>query len=131
MIDLWNRVTTNITIATTGIVAKVTSTVSNTPAKFPTVAVEQIDNRDTAMDLENSETAAISVMRIQVFSNKNITEARNISSVICDAMREMGYHRTFGPEPILNEADVSIFRTEMRFQRIVCSLDDIPRFATT
>ena len=131
MIDLWNRVTTNVSIATTGMVAKVSSTVSNTPSKFPAIAVEQIDNRDTASDMENTETAVVSVMRIQVFSNKSITEARNISATVCDAMREMGYRRTFGPEPVYNAADTSIYRTEIRFQRIVSSLDDIPKFATT
>lgn len=130
MIDVWNRVLTNITIALGDSVAKVTSTVSNAPSKFPTVAVEQIDNRDTAHDLENTETAVISVIRVQVFSNKSATEARSVSESVCDAMRQMKYSRTFGIQPIPNSVDTSIYRTEIRFQRIVNSVDEIPRFTT-
>jgi hypothetical protein len=108
-------------------VAKISSTVSYAPAKFPTVAVEQIDNRDYAVDLENTENAVMSVIRIQVFSNKNITEARNISGKICDVMRQMGYRRSFGPEPVLNASDTSIFRMEMRFRNVINGIDQIQR----
>jgi hypothetical protein len=128
VIDVWNRVMTNLTIALGDSVAKISSTVSYAPAKFPTVAVEQIDNRDYAVDLENTENAVMSVIRILVFSNKNITEARNISGKICDVMRQMGYRRSFGPEPVLNASDTSIFRMEMRFRNVINGIDQIQRF---
>ena len=108
MIDVWNRVMTNIVTAGGSSIAKVTNTTSNTPAQFPTVSVEQIDNSDAARDLENSENGVNSTIQIQAFSNKSLTEARNVMDIVCDAMRQMGYARTFGPEPLLNMSDTKI-----------------------
>ena len=128
MIDVWNRVMTNISIACGSSVAKVTSTTNDTPSEFPAVAVEQIDNRDYAVDLENSENGVMTVMQIQVFSNKSLTEARSIMNTICDAMRQMGYRRFSGPEPIPNMSNIKIIRTVARFRRFVGDLSEIPRF---
>ena len=130
MIDALNRVITNITIAGGDTIQKVTNTTSYLPAKFPAVAVEQLDNADAARDLENSENGVNSVIQIQSFSNKSVTEARNVINIACDAMRTMGYARTFGPEPILNMSDTKIFRLSARFRRFVGSIDDIPKFTT-
>lgn len=130
MIDPWNRVMTNIITAGGSNIAKVTNTTSNTPAQFPTVAVEQIDNNDAARDLENSENGVVSVIQIQVFSNKSLSDARSVMSIVCDAMRRMGYARTF-MEPLLNMSDTKIYRMSARFRRFVGSLDDIPKFPTT
>lgn len=131
MIDVWNRVMTNISTAGGSSIAKVTSTTSYTPAQFPAVAVEQIDNADAAIDLENTENGVYSTIQIQVFSNKSLSESRNVMGIVCDAMRTMGYVRTFGPEPLLNMSDTKIYRVSARFRRFVGSLDDIPRFATS
>jgi len=131
MIDALNRVITNITIAGGDTIKKVTNTTSYLPAQFPAVAVEQLDNADAARDLENSENGVNSVIQIQSFSNKSVTEARNAINIACDAMRTMGYARTFGPEPILNMSDTKIFRLSARFRRFVGSIDDIPKFETT
>ena len=60
MIDVWNRVITNIEIVGGSSIAKVTNTTDYAPSKFPTVAVEQIDNADAARDLENSENGVYS-----------------------------------------------------------------------
>lgn len=131
MIDVWNRVITNITIAGGDTIKKVTNTTSYLPAQFPAVAVEQLDNADAARDLENSENGVNSVIQIQSFSNKSLTEAREVINIACDAMRIMGYARTFGPEPILNMSDTKIFRLSARFRRFVESNDAIPRFDET
>lgn len=128
MIDVWNRVMTNIVTAGGTSIAKVTSTTNYTPSEFPTVAVEQIDNSDAAIDLENSENGTYSTMQIQVFSNKSLNDSRNVMGIVCDAMRDMGYVRTFGPEPMLNMSDTKIYRTSARFRRFVGSVDSIPRF---
>lgn len=130
MIDALNRVITNITIAGGDTIKTVTNTTSYLPAQFPAVAVEQLDNADAARDLENSENGVNSVIQIQSFSNKSVTEARNVINIACDAMRTMGYARTFGPEPILNMSDTKIFRLSARFRRFVGSIDDIPKFTT-
>lgn len=130
MIDVWNRVMTNIEIAGGTSIAKVTSTTSMAPSKFPAVAVEQIDAPDAAIDLENSENGVYSIIQIQSYSNKNLTESRNVMNIVCDAMRQMGFIRTFGPKPLLNMSDTKIYRTVARFRRFVGSLSDIPKFPT-
>lgn len=127
MIDPWNRVMTNIVTAGGDNIAKVTNTTNYNPSEFPAVAVEQIDNNDAARDLENSENGIISVMQIQAFSNKSITEARSVMNIVCDAMRRMGYIRTF-MEPLQNMSDTKIYRMSARFRRFVGSIDDIPKF---
>lgn len=128
MIDVWNRVITNIEIAGGDNIAKVTSTTNTAPSAFPTIAVEQIDNLDAAVDLENSENGVISIIQIQAFSNKSLTDAREAIKIACDAMRIMKYRRTFGPQPLQNMSDTKIYRLTARFRRFVGSLDDIPRF---
>lgn len=128
MIDVWNRVITNIEIAGGSSIAKVSNTTSSTPAEFPSVAVEEIDNPDAALDLENSENGVYSIIQIQSFSNKNLTEARKVMDIACDAMRQMGFVRTFGPNPLLNMSDTKIFRQVARFRRFVGSIDDVPKF---
>lgn len=131
MIDAWNRVMTNIAFATTGICSNITSSESDIPAAFPTILVTQVNDRDMAVDLENSENGVMSEIRIQTFSDKGLTEARNVLAVACDAMREMGYRRMWGPREVMNVSDRNVRRCEARFRRFVGDLADIPKFPTT
>jgi len=131
MIDVWNRVMTNLVTAGGDTIKKVTNTTSYMPARFPAIAVEQIDNADAARDLENSENGVYSVIQIQSFSNQSMTESRKVMGIACDAMRDMGYVRTFGAEPILNMSDTKIYRLSARFRRFIGSVDDIPKFEST
>lgn len=132
MIEPWNRVMTNLSIALTGKCSSIVSNTIDTPPKFPAIAVEQIGNSDTAVDLENTENAVTSMIRIRSYSVNGLNEARTVINAACDAMRLMGYIRTFGPEPIPNYADFNIRCEEARFRRIVTDVDyDIPKFATT
>lgn len=128
MIDPWNRVLTNVTKALEGKCSNIVSSESDTPSAFPAAMITVIDNRDQVSDLENTETGVASSMRINTFSNKSLTEARAIMAVACDAMRDMGYRRTFGPREIENVRDRNVKRVEARFRRFVGSLDDIPKF---
>lgn len=128
MIDPWNRVLTNVTRALEGKCSNIVSSESDTPSAFPAAMITVIDNRDQVSDLENTETGVTSSMRINTFSNKSLTEARTIMAVACDAMRDMGYRRTFGPREIENVRDRNVKRVEARFRRFVGSLDDIPKF---
>ena len=130
MIDVSNRVLTNIKTWISDLCKNVSNYSSKSPPAFPAVSVVQIDNSDACMDLENSENAVESVIEIQCYSNKNITEAKNIINQCCDAMRKMGYVRTYGPKPIDNASDTNIYRTVARFKRIVASVDQIKKFET-
>lgn len=127
MIDASNRVRTNVKTYISDVCQSVQGD-NNTPASFPAVSVEQIDNADTAVDLENEENAVTSVIEIQVFSNKNITEARMIANMCCDAMRSMGYARNYGPAKVKNASDSNIFRVVAQFRRVISSIDEIEKF---
>lgn len=128
MIDPWNRVLTNVSKALEGKCSNIVASETDTPSSFPATMITAIDNRDQVSDLENTETGVTSSMRINTFSNKSLTEARDIMAVACDAMRDMGYRRTFGPREIENVRDRNVKRVEARFRRFVGSLDDIPKF---
>ncbi len=129
MIDVSNRVRTNIKVYISDICKNVQND-SRTPTSLPAVSVKQIDNAETAVDLENTETAVVSVIEIQSFSNENITEAIKIINRVCDGMRIMGYVRNYGPTEIKNASDTNIYRMVARFKRIVSSVDEIEKFET-
>lgn len=130
MLDVSNRVLTNIKICVSDVCQNVQSSSSKSPPGFPALSVEQIDSPDAAVDLENSENAVTSVIEIQAFSNKNITEAKKVINKACDGMRFMGYVRTYGPKEVNNASDTNIYRMVARFKRIVSSVDEIKKFET-
>lgn len=130
MINVENRVLTNVKTYISDVCQTVQNDSAKSPASFPAVSVDQIDNPDTAVDLENAENAVVSMIEIQSFSNKNITEAKTIINKACDGMRIMGYVRQYGPKRIQNAADTNIFRMVARFRRIVSSVYEIEKFET-
>lgn len=130
MIDASNRVLTNIKTYVAETCKNVSNYSSKAPPEFPAVSVVQIDNPDACMDLENNENAVTSVIEIQCYSNKSNTETRNIINQCCDAMRMMGYRRTYGPKPVTNASDTSIYRAVARFTRLVSAVDEIEKFGT-
>ena len=87
MINVENRVLTNVKTYISDVCQTVQNDSAKSPASFPAVSVEQIDNPDTAVDLENTENAVTSTIEIQTFSNRNITEAKTIINKACDGMR--------------------------------------------
>ena len=128
MIDVWNRVMNNLLIADNGQSKSLVSNVTDMPPAFPALACEVIGASDAAVDLENSENGITSMIRVRAFSNNGLTEARKVINTACDAMRQMGYVRTFGPEPIAYMVDFNVRVMEARFRRFVGELDDIPKF---
>lgn len=130
MINVENRVLTNVKTYISDVCQTVQNDSAKSPASFPAVSVEQIDNPDTAVDLENAENAVVSMIEIQSFSNKDITEAKTIINKACDGMRIMGYVRQYGPKRVQNAADTNIYRMVARFRRIVSSVDEIEKFET-
>ena len=130
MINVENRVLTNVKTYISDVCQTVKNDSAKSPASFPAVSVEQIDNPDTAVDLENAENAVVSMIEIQSFSNKDITEAKTIINKACDGMRIMGYVRQYGPKRVQNAAETNIYRMVARFRRIVSSVDEIEKFET-
>lgn len=130
MIDVSNRVLSNIKTYVSDICSNVQGNTSKTPPGFPALGVVQIDNPDVALDLENSENAVESVIEIQSYSNKSLNEAKTLINKACDGMRIMGYVRRTGPMEVRNASDTNINRMVARFARIVSSVDEIKKFET-
>ena len=66
------------------------------PTSFPTVTIDEIDNRQFQRDSAKTEKFAAVRYRVQVFSNKasgKRTEARNIFNVIDTRLAELGFTR--------------------------------------
>lgn len=128
MIDVSNRVLSNIKQTISASCKNVVNDSSVTPAGFPAVSVEQIDNPDVAVDLENSENAVRSIIEIRSYSNKSLFESKSLINNCSDAMRIMGYERDYGPKKVDNVSDKNIYRMVARFKRIVSSVEDIDKF---
>ena len=84
----------------------------------------QLDNSSAADDLENNENAVNSGIEITVYSNRNLTEAKNIAALAADAMRNLGYRRT-GPFTPGNVADTNIYRVIYRYSRVIGVGDEL------
>jgi hypothetical protein len=119
MLDVQNRVLTRLKQNSTDICTKYTTDTSETPSEFPCVYFNQIGSRETATDMENNENAIESTIEIKVYSNKTQYEARRVAARQADILRELGYQRFYGPEPIPN-ASTGIHRVVARFRRIIC-----------
>ena len=93
---------------------------STTPPKFPAVAIVQSNNaiNETYTTFDSLENVAKEDYKVEVFSNLEKgkeTQAMEITSVISDAMSELGYVRTFC-EPIPN-ADSTVHRRMSRYRK--------------
>jgi len=126
MLRVRNRVITNIKIHTK--CENVQSEPNRKPPKFPTIGVQEIDGSERFLDLENNENGINSVIQINIYSQVGLDEVDELMSLCGEAMRLMGYIRTTGPLQIDNELDKSIHRQVARFNRLIGSLDEVPRF---
>lgn len=89
-----------------------------TTEKFPTASIVCIDGTPISETLNLEESNRRSTFDVDVYSNKSLNEAKNISSVIREAFRECGYHcRVF--EPLDNALDPNIKRFVGRFTRAI------------
>ena len=68
----------------------------SSPTSFPTVTIDEIDNRQFQRDSAKTEKFAAVRCRVQVFSNKSSgkrAEARSIFNVIDTRLTELGFTR--------------------------------------
>ena len=134
MLDVSNRVSTNVEIYIKRTYPNVNFQNYETasPPDLPTVSVVQIDNPEVALDLGGGDPtedfSVDSVIEIQVYSNKNVTEAKKILIEACNAMRGMAYRRTYGPTNVPTRNVPNQYRCVARFRRVVSSLNELPRF---
>ena len=118
MFDPFNRVFTIVKRKIFPQCRNAGTTTDDGPPAFPYAGFRQIDNSSAADDLENNENAVNSAIEITVYSNRNLTEAKNIAALAADAMRSLGYRRT-GPFTPGNVADTNIHRVIYRYSSII------------
>lgn len=81
-----------------------------TPAKFPTVTIDEIGNIPTALDSASVSKYADVVYRVQVFSNKENgkrAEAREIYKSVDEKLMELGlFAKTFTTTPAIYNSEI-------------------------
>ncbi len=93
---------------------------SATPPKFPAVSIVQSNNaiNETYTTFSSLENVVKEDYKVEVYSNLEKgkeTQAMEVTTVISDAMSELGYVRTFC-EPIPN-ADSTVHRRMSRYRK--------------
>lgn len=114
MIDIMNEVFDTVarTVREEHFGVRVLGEYMRTPASFPTVTVDEIQNTavDRLEDSSGEETYARVMYRIQVFSNKQNgkkAEARGIFATADSVMRRLGLRRvTYTTTPEIYESTV-------------------------
>ena len=81
-----------------------------TPAKFPTVTIDEIGNVPTELDSAATNKFADVVYRVQVFSNKENgkrAEARAIYKSVDEKLMELGlFAKTFTTTPAIYNSEI-------------------------
>lgn len=97
--------------------------VSTTP-KFPTVYLKKLQGAERGRDLEATSINAVVVgFQIDVIDNKSDNNAENVSDVIGDSMKTMGFEMVGDPFP--NSQSTDEYRFTSRWQRVIGSNDVI------
>lgn len=97
---------------------------SKIPSSFPYARLFPMSAPCFKSDLTGNECAITPAYQVDLFAKgkyalKNVYELDEVSH---NAMVEMGFHRTYGPEPIEN-ADNTIKRLVSRYSRTYCGED--------
>lgn len=124
MLDVFNKVFTIVKKSISTKCPNAGTSTDGSPPAFPYTGFRQLDNATTADDLENNENAVNSVIEITAYSNKNLTEAKQIAALAADTMRELGYRRT-GPFTPGNAADTNVYRVIYRFNRVIGAREEL------
>ena len=124
MLDVFNRIFTTVKKAISEKCPNAGTSTDGSPPAFPYTGFKQLENSSAADDLENNENAVTSTIEITVYSNKHLTEAKNIAALAADTMRELGYRRT-GPFTPGNAADTNIYRVIYRYSRVIGAGEEI------
>lgn len=95
---------------------------TSSPASFPAVTIEEVNNRVyQKMRTLHIENAASVLYEVNVFSNKigyKKAEAQEIMSFVDNIMSGLGFTRTMC-NPLPNLADATIYRLTARYEAVV------------
>lgn len=92
---------------------------SSTIAKAPYACLYQMGNPGTRWDLEGDECATTPSYQVDSFASgqKALTKAYEIDEASHKVMTDLGFRRTYGPEPLRN-IDSKIKRVTSRYSRL-------------
>lgn len=95
---------------------------TSSPAKFPAVTIEEMDNSVyQKMRTIHIENAASVLYEVNIYSNKigyKKAEAQEIMSFIDDILAGLGFTRTMC-NPLPNLADATIYRLTARYEAVI------------
>ena len=95
----------------------------SSPSSFPTVTIDEVDNRPAYRDSAKLEKYATVRYRVQVFSNKPVgkrAEARNIFNVIDTRLNALGFVRkTYTTTPDVYNS--SVYQITATYEAVISS----------
>lgn len=127
MIDRANAVFTKVKNALGTNIKDASQTFTASPSSFPFMFFNQIDNPQSANDLDGNENAVSPTVEITIYTNDSakLTTGKKVMVLVDTEMCSMGFRRMFGPQQVTNAADTSICRLIARYTRIIGSGDTL------
>jgi hypothetical protein len=125
MIDVANKCYTRVKTAVNALIKGASQTYIDTPPDFPYMYFNQVDNPETASDLDGNENAVKPMTEITIYTmgDTKLTDAKKIMALADTQMKSMGYIRTFGPREVTNITNTNICRLLSRYSRVIGSGD--------
>lgn len=99
-----------------------TSEKVSTTAKFPTVYLKKLQGAEKGRTLDGTTVnGVLAGFQIDVIDNKSDNNAENVSDVIGDIMKSMGFEMVGDPFP--NSQSTDEYRCTSRWQRVIADGD--------
>lgn len=127
MIDIENEVVDRVKKALLKVFpsAFVTSEQGKSPSRFPALSVVMISNPTYERTLtlgKATENHSAPVFQLDSYSNRTEgrkTECKALMKTADEEMQKMGFVRFFGPEPVPNMLDSTVYRQTARYRGVV------------
>lgn len=96
----------------------------STNPKFPTVYLKKLQGAERGRDLEGTTVnGVLAGFQVDVIDNKSDNNAENVSDVIGDIMKNMGFEMV--GDPFSNSQGTDEYRCTSRWQRVIGNNDVI------
>lgn len=127
MIDKANAVFTKVKNVLGTNIKGASQTFTAAPPDFPFMFFNQIDNPQTANDLNGNENAVSPTVEITIYTNDSakLTTGKKVAVLVDTEMCSIGFRRTFGPQQVTNAADTNICRLIARYTRVIGNGDPL------
>ena len=133
-IDKWdNRIRANIKTAVSPKCTNVVNYESDLNAVFPCVWIHRISGRDTAVDLDNSDTGVTVGYQITVYTSGSTRKsmANSIFDLAYDSMKKMGFvmenYVELEGSSGADKNSASVYQLYARFRRYIGSGEEIAK----